>query len=44
MTDRPTRGVGATGRTPYYHYRKQPQRYQQFNRDYTRLRHPAISP
>jgi hypothetical protein len=36
--DRAYQGAGATFRTPYNHHREQPEHYQQFNRDHTRLR------
>lgn len=41
LADRAYQGAGATFRTPYYHHREQPEHYQQFNRDHTRLRAPG---
>ena len=41
LADRAYQGAGATVRTPYNHYREQPEHYQQFNRDHTRLRAPG---
>jgi hypothetical protein len=41
LADRAYQGAGATVRTPYYHHRDQPDPYQQFNRDHTRLRAPG---
>jgi hypothetical protein len=41
LADRAYQGTGATVHTPYYHHREQPEHYQQFNRDHTRLRAPG---
>ncbi|MFJ9752794.1 transposase family protein, partial [Streptomyces chartreusis] len=41
LADRAYQGAGATVRTPYYHHREQPEHYQQFKRDHTRLRAPG---
>jgi hypothetical protein len=41
LADRAYPGAGATFRTPYYHHRKQPEHYQQVNRDHARLRAPG---
>ncbi|MFD7648389.1 transposase family protein [Streptomyces albidoflavus] len=41
LADRAYQGAGATFRTPYYYHREQPEHYQQFNRDHTRLRAPG---
>jgi hypothetical protein len=38
LADRAYQGAGAPVRTPYYHHSEQPEHYQQFNRDHTRLR------
>ncbi|GAA3596660.1 hypothetical protein GCM10022295_91870 [Streptomyces osmaniensis] len=41
LADRAYQGAGATVRTPYYHHHEQPEHYQQFNRDHSRLRAPG---
>ncbi|MFE5947497.1 transposase family protein [Streptomyces sp. NPDC056480] len=41
LADRAYQGAGATVRTPYKNHREQPERYQQFNRDHSRLRAPG---
>ncbi|GHH45949.1 IS5 family transposase [Streptomyces candidus] len=41
LADRAYQGAGATFRTPYYRHREQPEHYQQYNRDHTRLRAPG---
>ncbi|MFC8177180.1 transposase family protein [Streptomyces sp. NPDC057325] len=41
LANRAYQGADTTVRTPYYHYREQPEHYQQFNRDHARLRAPG---
>ncbi|GAA3594040.1 hypothetical protein GCM10022295_89340 [Streptomyces osmaniensis] len=41
LADRAYQGAGATVRTPHYHHHEQPEHYQRFNRDHSRLRAPG---
>ncbi|GAA3595811.1 IS5/IS1182 family transposase [Streptomyces osmaniensis] len=41
LADRAYQGAGATVRTPHYHHHEQPEHYQPFNRDHSRLRAPG---
>ncbi|GAA2471347.1 hypothetical protein GCM10010388_74940 [Streptomyces mauvecolor] len=41
LADRAYQEAGATVRTPYHHYREQPEHHQQYNRDHARLLAPG---